>query len=248
MGELIALVLLIITIILIIYVFRLKKKNITLDELAKKSTKERDLAIEKEKVVAKDLEQKKIENLRFALNPHSFRNTLNTIEHLAKSTLDSVNSLSGIFDYMLYDAKNQFVSLEQEINFAQEYLKLYRLRLKPIVNVRVSIDDNLLNGWSANKTIAPLIFAHFIENAFKHGDLESDDAFIYINIETLNENELIYSVRNKIAPKKSNLKGGIGNSSFSERLKLLYKNSHALDYKNENDEFTANMKITLNNE
>ena len=32
-----------------------------------------------------DLERQKIENLRFTLNPHSFRNTLNTIEHLAKN-------------------------------------------------------------------------------------------------------------------------------------------------------------------
>lgn len=201
---------------------------------------------EKLKKLEIELEKKKIENLRFALNPHSFRNTLDTIEHLAKSTVDSVHSLSGIFDYMLYDATNQFVLLEQELKFAEEYLKLYRLRLKPTVKVKFSVDDSLL-GLAQSKMIAPLITAHFIENAFKHGDLSGDDSFITIKLELLNENEIIYSVRNSI--KQHNTaekhKGGLGKSTFQERLNLLYKDKHHLDYKKDQSVFTANLKLTL---
>jgi LytS/YehU family sensor histidine kinase len=201
---------------------------------------------EKLKKLELELEKKKIENLRFALNPHSFRNTLDTIEHLAKSTVDSVHSLSGIFDYMLYDATNQFVLLEQELKFAEEYLKLYRLRLKPTVNVKFSVDDSL-KGVAQSKMIAPLITAHFIENAFKHGDLSSDNAFITIKLERLGENEIIYSVRNSISQQKTSekRKGGLGKSSFQERLSLLYKGQHHLDYKEDHTIFAANLKLTL---
>ena len=132
--------------------------------------KKRNFQIKEKKKTAEELEKSKIENLKFTLNPHSFKNTLQIIGHLAEKTYDSVNSLSGLFDYMLYDAKNQFVPIEQEVNFATEYLKLYRLRLKPTVNVINSIDKEHLYKWGKKKKIAPLIFAHFIENAFKHGD------------------------------------------------------------------------------
>ena len=133
-------VFIIIVVILLIFGFfliiGLNKKNASLE--ARLITHK-----EKLKEVEFELEKKKIENLRFALNPHSFRNTLDTIEHLAKSTFDSVHSLSGIFDYMLYDATNQFVLLEQELKFTEEYLKLYRLRLKPTVKVKFSVDENI---------------------------------------------------------------------------------------------------------
>lgn len=204
-----------------------------------------NVAQEKIKTLEESLDQKKIENLRFALNPHSFRNTLNTIEHLAKNTYESVHSLSGIFDYMLYDATNQFVLLGQEIKFAEEYLKLYKLRLKPTVNVKFNVDEKISNDVLVRKTIAPLIFAHFIENAFKHGDLDSEDAFITIKIELLNEKELIYSVRNLVSRNASNKKGGLGKSTFEERLGLLYKEEHHLEYQEENNVFTANLKLTL---
>lgn len=202
-------------------------------------------AQDKIKALEDELEQKKIENLRFALNPHSFRNTLNTIEHLAKNTYESVHSLSGIFDYMLYDATNQFVPLGQEIKFAEEYLKLYKLRLKPTVNVKFNVDEKITGGVLESKTIAPLIFAHFIENAFKHGDLDSEDAFITIKIELLNEGELIYSVRNLVSHNTTNNKGGLGKNTFEERLQLLYKEKHHLEYQEENNVFTANLKLTL---
>lgn len=202
-------------------------------------------ALDKIKTLEDELEQKKIENLRFALNPHSFRNTLNTIEHLAKNTYESVHSLSGIFDYMLYDATNQFVPLGQEIKFAEEYLKLYKLRLKPTVNVKFNVDEKISEGVSESKTIAPLIFAHFVENAFKHGDLDSENAFITIKIELLNNEELIYSVRNLVSSNSSNNKGGLGKNTFEERLALLYKGNHHLEYQEENNEFTANLKLTL---
>jgi len=228
----------IVLLILIFLIFNLYQKN---KELAEGL----ESALGKVNVLQEELEQKKIENLRFALNPHSFRNTLNTIEHLAKNTYQSVHSLSGIFDYMLYDATHQFVPLEQEIKFAKEYHELYRLRLKPTVNVKFDVDEKITPSIEEEMVIAPLIFAHFIENAFKHGQLEGDDAFISIKLELLEKKELVYSVRNRIASKGNGDKGGLGKSTFEERLELLYKEKHQLEYVEADNIFTANLKLTL---
>ncbi|WP_372744138.1 sensor histidine kinase [Lutibacter sp.] len=237
-SELLIITLLIIIVLILLRNFKLKKNFLS-------EAKEREKANEKAKKTAIELEKQKIQNLRFSLNPHSFKNTLQTIEHLSKQAYDSVHSLSDIFDYMLYDAKNQFVPLAQEISFATQYLKLYSLRLSPTVNVIKSIDQNHLEKWGDRKKIAPLVFAHFIENAFKHGDLNSSGAFVQITIDTLDDNTLIYSVRNKLSEKPSIKKGGLGNANFQDRLEILYKNNYEYDYSISENVYSANLKLTI---
>ncbi len=199
----------------------------------------------KKKELEGQLYESKLDGLRFMLNPHSFRNTLNTIQYLAKETLHSVESLAGIFDYMLYDAQQRFVLLEKEVKFANEYLLLYKLRLKPTVSIKTNLPDKTNEEFYAKMTIPPLIFAHFIENAFKHGDLDSDEAFIHIKLEIIPPNQIIYSVRNRIAEKKFAGKGGLGYNKLIERLDLLYPHQYHLDYKPANGVFSANLKLTL---
>jgi LytS/YehU family sensor histidine kinase len=233
----------IIFLLIIIGLILLRSYNLKKSLIIESSEKEK--AFIREQKIAKELEKQKIENLRFSLNPHSFKNTLQTIEHLSKKAFESVHSLSDIFDYMLYDAKNQLVPLEQEISFAKQYLKLYSLRLSATVNIQKSINEIDLDKWGENKKIAPLIFAHFIENAFKHGDLNSSGSFVQIIIDTLDANTLIYSVRNKISEKPSTKKGGLGNKNFHDRLAILYKNSFEYDYSINDNVYSANLKLTI---
>lgn len=229
--------------ILLLFSLRSKLKSVT-SELHL-STKENENLKQTNENLITELELQKVENMRFALNPHSFRNTLTTIEHMAKSTYESVHSLSGIFDYMLYDAKSKFVPLEQELRFIRRYLKLYELRLSPVVNVKIYIHPIIDNQWSKSKKVAPLIFAHFLENSFKHGELSANDGFFTITIEPVDDNLLVYTVKNRIKRYKENKKGGIGNDAFFDRLKLLYKNKHQLDYSTKGDVFSAILTLNL---
>lgn len=221
-------------------------------------SKLRDLETELEKTIIENQQQKetiqnlktelelqKIENLRFALNPHTFKNTLTTIENMAKRTYESVHSLSGIFDYMLYDAKSKFVSLDQELRFIRRYLKLYEMRLSPVVDVKIYVHPTIDDKWSKTKKIAPLIFAHFIENAFKHGELAANDGFFTITIEPIDDHLLVYSVKNRIKRFKNNTSGGIGNNNFNDRLRLLYKNKHHIDYSSKGDVYSAVLTLNL---
>jgi LytS/YehU family sensor histidine kinase len=72
--------------------------------------------------------------------------------------------------------------------------------------------------------MAPLICANLIENAFKHADLQSPDSFISITFE-FSDNTFGLTVANKISPKTpmQREKGGIGEKTFEQRLKIIYK-------------------------
>jgi sensor histidine kinase YesM len=112
----------------------LQKKYILLE-------KEKLKVVEENENLKVELNDKRIENLRFMLNPHSVRNTLNTIHGLANKTYDAVRGLTGIFDYMLYESQQHVVSLKQEVSFAKKYLDLYFFKGSNKDN------DRSGNGW-----------------------------------------------------------------------------------------------------
>lgn len=251
MDTSIILFLLLILFIILFLVARSEKSQIerslqkTRNELHK-TRNEVDNLSRKNYELEEELYQRKLENLRFVLNPHSFRNTLNTIQHFARSTFQSVESLSGVFDYMLYDSQQNFVKLDREVKFAREYLGLYRLRLRPTVVLKVELGEADNADFYRQMKIAPLITAHFIENAFKHGNVDSDEAFIRIKLEVIPPDQIIYSVRNSFSITQVKSKGGLGKSKFKERLDLLYLGRYELDYDTEGNTFSANLKLRLN--
>jgi LytS/YehU family sensor histidine kinase len=201
--------------------------------------------LEEEKKLKAEIHLKKLDNLRFALNPHSFKNTLNSIQGMARDTYESVRGLSGTIDYMLYDAQEVFVSLDRELEFANQYLVLFQKKLRPSFNIQIDLDLSHRPDFMSQFIIAPLITAGFIENAFQHGDTESPEAFISVKIEIINNRSVLYTVRNRIRAVPHRGKGGLGQSKMKERLDLLYPSKYHLEYKNEQGVFTSLLKLEL---
>ncbi len=244
----------VLAVLLIIWLIRVKQKLKKLtaqlvlvsDRLSEK-TKVAGELLENNTRLEHELEAKKIENLKFVLNPHSVRNTLNTIHGLADRTYRSVIDLSGIFDYMLYESQQPEVTLEQEMKFVTRYIDLYISGL--MRHVRLDLDLELYDSekFAESHMIAPLITAHFVENAFKHGDFDSDDSFFMAHLKQVGEHEIVFIVQNKLRPMGySKGKGGLGIRKMEERLGLLYKARYDIEYKAENDKFTAQFKLQLN--
>jgi len=228
---------------------RLKKANEQNQNLQFKLNEEilkvRELTKEKLNL-EKELHEKKLENLRFVLNPHSVRNTLNTIYGLARRTFDAVLGLSGIFDYMLYESQQPLVTLKQELKFARQYLDLYCAQLTGSPRISLDLELEGHEDFVREKFIAPLITAHFIENAFKHGDFQSFDGFLEVKMEVVGGDTIIYAVRNKINLKMdAKIKGGLGKLKMKERLDLMYPNRYELDYVETSGVFSANLKLQL---
>jgi two-component system, LytTR family, sensor kinase len=180
--------------------------------------------------------------LKAQINPHFLFNTLNNIYSLAvtknENTAASIMKLSNIMRYVTEDIKEDFVSLDNEIECMTDYIDLQRLRLGKKMNVDFSVKGN-----TENKKIAPLILMTFIENAFKYGTSNHEESGITITI-TAEERSITFFCRNKIFPaKRETNREGIGIVNAKERLNYLYPDKHFLDIHTGNGLFTVQLTL-----
>lgn len=187
-----------------------------------------------------------LQTLEARLNPHLFKNILNSIQSHAYQTYFAMDKLSNVLDYILYESQNRFVSPREEIEFALNLIEINKIKISPLfsINVKKKIDE--LDALYDQKILAPLISIDLIENAFKHADLQSPDAFITVVIE-FKDNQFSMMVSNKISPKSAFLKehSGIGAATLEQRLRIIYKSCFKLERYVEEDIYIAKLKINL---
>lgn len=190
-----------------------------------------------------------IENIEAVLNPHLFKNILNSVQSHAYQTYFALDKLANILDYILYESKNKYVSPKEEIEFAKDLIEINRIKLSPLFELTVKTKIDETASLYSKKVLIPLISIDLIENAFKHADLQSKDAYISIVFEFKN-NVFGLTVSNKISP-KANLKkekSGIGNVTLEQRLNAFYENSFELERIIDDDIFISHLKIKLNDD
>lgn len=178
--------------------------------------------------------------LKSQINPHFLFNALNNIYSLSllksEKTSESIQYLSEMLRYVLYDCEKNMVSIQKEVTYIKNYIKLFQLKRSKPFNILVdfSIGSKL--------DIAPMLLIPFIENAFKHGNLEQENSFINIKLHS-NSNGIEFSVVNSFSENNSvkDEVGGIGLMNVKKRLQLLYPHDHILKIEQEEDIF----KVTL---
>lgn len=187
-----------------------------------------------------------LQTLEARLNPHLFKNILNSIQSHAYQTYFAMDKLSNVLDYILYESQNRFVSPKEEIDFALNLIEINKIKISPLFSISVKKKIDELDPLYEQKILAPLISIDLIENAFKHADLQSQDAFISIIIE-FKDNIFSMTVSNKISPKSAFLKdhSGIGSATLEQRLKIIYKSCFKLERYVEEDIHVAHLKINL---
>ena len=223
-------------VILILYlIYRLSQSG-----KAKKSAEEKFHLLE---MKVNDLQ---LETLESKLNPHLFKNILNSIQSHAYQTYFALDKLANVLDYILYESQKKFVSPKEEIEFALNLIEINKIKVSPLFELKVKTKINEGEMLYEQRLLAPLISIDLIENAFKHADLQSADAFISVVFE-FKDNCFYLTVSNKISEKKALKKerSGIGADSLEQRLKIIYKNQFKLDRFVENDIYIAHLKINL---
>lgn len=187
-----------------------------------------------------------LETLESKLNPHLFKNVLNSIQSHAYQTYYSMDKLANVLDYILYESRSRFVTPKEEIDFAMNLIEINKIKISPLFELKVKLKINDPEPLYTQKLLAPLISIDLIENAFKHADLQSADAFISIVYE-FKDNKFYLTVSNKISPKTNfkKEKGGIGNDTLEQRLKIIYQENYKLDKFIEGDIYIAHLKINL---
>ncbi|WP_167516767.1 sensor histidine kinase [Hydrotalea flava] len=197
----------------------------------------------KEKI-EKEMLQTELSFLKSQINPHFFFNTLNNIYSLSITGSDQTPSailkLSAIMRYILAETKNDWVPLQNEIDFLNDYIDLQKVRLTQSVALTFTVNGNI-----SNQRVAPLIFIPFVENAFKYGVSTIEPSFIHINI-AIQNNTIIFSVKNSIVSNAGNSlteTTGIGIKNVERRLTLLYPAKHELKIKNEKNIFSVELTL-----
>ena len=187
-----------------------------------------------------------LETLEAKLNPHLFKNILNSIQSHAYQTYFALDKLANVLDYILYESKKKFVTAKEEIDFALNLIEINKIKISPLFELKVKTNINKEDKLYEQSLLAPLISIDLIENAFKHADLQSPDAFISVLFE-FKENSFFMTVSNKISDKKALKKerSGIGNVTLEHRLRIIYKDSFKLEKFIENDIYIAHLKINL---
>jgi len=188
----------------------------------------------------------KLETLESKLNPHLFKNILNSIQSHAYQTYHALDKLANVLDYILYESQKKFVSPREEIEFALNLIEINKIKVSPLFELKVKTkikEDELLYE---QPILAPMISIDLIENAFKHADLKSPDAFISIVFE-FKESSFYLTVSNKISDHKTLKKdhSGLGSNTLEQRLKIIYNTNFKLDKFVEDDVYIAHLKIDL---
>lgn len=197
----------------------------------------------------RELEKEKIQAeltlLRYQLNPHFLFNTINDIYYLSiiksDKTPDALLKLSSLLRYIL-DAKEDWVLLEKELDYLNQFINLHKFRFPDeVIVLDVQIDANI-----SQLHIAPLLLITFVENAFKHGEpgTKEKPVVIYISVEG---RHLSYKVTNFISRSNSKpVPSGIGIPNLQRRLTLLCPNTHTLSLNTIDDVYIAQLQMDLN--
>ena len=168
-------------------------------------------------------QEAELKNLRNQLNPHFLLNTLNNIYALiafdTEKAQQTVQDLSRLLRYVLYESQLNHVPLCKEIDFIQNYIDLMRIRVHKDVQIKIDIQTER----NSQTPIAPLLFISLIENAFKHGISSTEPSFIHICIRE-EKDTVCCEISNSNHPKnKSDKSGsGIGLEQVKKRLELIY--------------------------
>lgn len=190
--------------------------------------------------------QTELKLLKSQINPHFLFNSLNNIYALSgidtQRTQQSITYLSDMLRYVLYECENAFVPIKHEVTYIENYIKLYALKSSKKYPIEI-----VFNNLNANVTIAPMLLIPFVENAFKHSNIEKiKDTFIKISLDTRLD-VIVFKIENtfsKTLVQKDTI-GGIGIENTKRRLAILYPNQYALTIDEKEGVFKVELKLNL---
>ncbi len=190
--------------------------------------------------------------LQAQINPHFLYNTLDSIVWMVESeryqeAIFMVTALANLFRISLSKGKN-IISIREEIEHAQNYLYIQKIRYKNRFQVDIDIDPEIHECSTIKLIVQPLL-----ENAIYHGveymDGEGEikvrgylkEGEVYIDVTDnglgIPEEALDYVLTDE---KREHKKGsGIGLSNVHQRIQLYFGKAYGLEIESILDEGTT---------
>lgn len=176
-----------------------------------------------------------LDALRRQIEPHFLFNGLNAIAGLIRerrndAAVDMVVRFSEFLRKVLEDSDRVEVPLEEEVQFAQKYLDIQKVRFAD----RLQLDVNVPKEF-ASAQVPSLILQPIIENAIKHGIARQARGGT-IRITAFRSNDLltlsIYNDGPKLRADWEQTQAGVGISNVRTRLQGLYGNEFRFSLRN----------------
>lgn len=195
---------------------------------------------------AHQITQSQLTALRAQINPHFLFNALNVIYAMSleqrSDTKDAVIQLSDILRYIIYDANTNKVTLKQEIELINNYIAFQKNRTAD--GLEITFNNSIEN---TDFEIYPMLLLPLLENAYKHGDTNTDGKF-FIKV-TINQQQSIFKfeIENSTAidgTDNNEEESGIGLKNVQENLKIVYPKKHILSI--QKNELSCKVHLEIN--
>ena len=128
-----------------------------------------------------------------------------------KIPIKALRNIFNLLDYTVAVLKEDLVTIEEEIKNIEIFIAVIKY-LKP--KAKIHFINNLQQGRKGALKIKPTLFFPFIENALKHGSLNTENSTITIEVHQLEPAVISYTVENSCETDSSALPAEQTNTSF----------------------------------
>ncbi len=193
--------------------------------------------------------QSELHLLQSQLSPHFLFNTLNNLYGLSITEHEKIPplllKLSELLRYSVYEAKELFVPLKEELDYINNYIEFEKIR----IGDRLILNTDIEEPKNSDIKIAPMLLIVFVENAFKHSkNTTQHQIMIEISLK-LWGSYILFAVKNSQnqSKEKSNFdkNSGFGLANVKKRLELLYSNEHILEIENTEEFYSLRLQLKM---
>ena len=205
--------------------------------------REQQMLLENEKLRNENLTTK-YNMLASQINPHFLFNSLSSLSMLVREkdeerALNYIDQLSNTFRYLTQNGTNSsFVTLREEMQFAESYCYLYKIRYAEKINFDFNIEEQYLNYRIPSISLQPLI-----GNTVKHNTISSKHLF---NVRIYTEEGYLVVANEKRPMLEPNPGTGVGLSNLNSRYQLLL--NHDIEIIDNDKEFVVRLPLKEPNE
>ena len=197
-------------------------------------TNARQNQLEKEKT------QAELNFLKAQINPHLLFNTLNNLQSFIihdekEKSISLLNGLADMLRFSLYEYKDEYVTLSQEIKLLRNYIAIESVRHDEYSQIEFDIAESNLSY-----RLPALLFIPLVENAFKYSST-LERSYISIRLRTIND-QLQLEIFNTCTTLR-NAPGGIGLANVKKRLEYYFPSQHILACTDKGNSYTVNLTI-----
>lgn len=109
------------------------------------------------------------------LNPHFIYNTLNSFQYYIlqgniEESLNHISDFSQLMRRVLENSMSQFISLDEEVMFLEQYIRISQKRMKDKLSFKIETDPEIDTG---EVMIPPMLLQPYVENAIIHAFINS---------------------------------------------------------------------------